>query len=352
MFKSIIFVVLAFIISCDQFKPAQGRNDRIVVFGDEVLWQSMRDTLHETIAAPWNVPGRELKYILAYKKFEDFGLYKNQKNLLFIVAENQKNVLNKLADQIIPATFKPYIENETYNFFLFKNVYAKDQLVMMIVLKNHNTAADIFGSQFKKLETFRKFEEAIQERLLSETFRYQEDDDAHNLMIENHGYSIRTPYRFHMIDNNVNKDSNLVSIFQHYPIQWAITRKLHNVESDQLDVDFLMDHRDIIMNHYFEGDSVDRDGLVISDIEVDSLKGIRVQGGYLHYDDGILTSGGPFITYGLYDEELKLVYFLDAQVFDLGKRKSADLMKMESILKTFKKVRPNKSKFTQLAKSR
>lgn len=341
MFKFSIVLIFLVFFSCDQFKKAQGRDDRIVVFGDETLWQTMRDTLRETVASPWQLPGREEKYVLAYKNYKDFNLYKDQKNLMFLISEDQANVLNKVADKLIPKTFKPYIENETFNFFLLKNVYAKNQLVMMVVLKNYKTSAEVFGKQFSSLETFPKFEEAVQERILAELFRFEEDDNAHELMVENHGYSIRTPYKFQLIDNNLSRDSNLVSIFQRYPIQWAITRKLHNVKKEELTPEFLMNKRDIIMNHYFEGDSVDRDELVISDIEVDSLNGIRVQGGYLHYDDGILTSGGPFITYGLYDEELELVYFLDAQVFDLGKRKSANLMKVETILKTFKKVRIN-----------
>ena len=339
MFKFIAVITLLIVSSCNYQKNAEGVTNRIVVFSEPILWDILKDTLHQTIGAPWDLPAREQKYRLVHKKLIDFNRFKTQKNLLFIVSDDQKNSLNKLSDKIIPASFKPLIQNETYNFFLIKNLYAKNQLVFIIHLKQSKNAAPLFGKQFAELETFPTFEKLIEERLLNELFRYQEDDKAHQMMVETHGYSIRTPYRFHLIDNNVDRDSNLVSIFQRYPIQWAITKKIYDVDEGNISATFLMDKRDQLMNTSFEGDRVDRDNLLTSDIEIDGLKGIRIQGSYIHYDGDDPIAGGPFISYGLYDYEEKCLYLLDAQVFDLGKPKSVNLMKMETILKTFKRVK-------------
>jgi hypothetical protein len=342
MFKFLIPIVIIFFFSCNYQKKSEGISNRIVVFSEPILWDTLKDTLKKTIGSPWKLPIHEQKFRLVHKNIEKFKRYKTQKNLMFIVSDDQKNSLNKLSDKIIPSSFKPLIENETYNFFLVKNLYASNQLVFILHLKKTKNAAEIFGHQFTNLETFSTFEKLVEKRFLNELFRFQEDDNAHNMMVENHGYSIRTPYRFQLIDNNTHRDSNLVSIFQRHPIQWAMTKKINDIDEGELSASFLMDHRDKIMLESFEGDSVDRDNIVQSDIEIDGLKGIRIQGSFVHSENGNPVAGGPFISYGLYDYKDKCVYFLDAQVFDIGKPKSEYLMKMETILKTFRRVNHEK----------
>lgn len=342
MAKFIMFTAFLLVYSCNYQKKSEGLSNRIVVFSEPILWDTLKDTLQKTIGSPWKLPAREYKYRLVHKKLQHFKRFKRQKNLMFIVSDDQKNSLNELSDKIIPSSFKPLIQNETYNFFLVKDLYASNQLVFILHLKNVNDAAEIFGSQFRGLETFSSFESLVEKRFLNELFRFQEDDNAHKMMVENHGYSIRTPYRFQLIDNTITRESNLVSIFQRHPIQWAITKKIYNVDEGELDRTFLLDQRDKIMEESFEGDLVDRDNLVQSDIEIDGLKGIRIQGSYVHSENDNPVAGGPFISYGLYDYNEKCVYFLDAQVFDIGKPKSENLMKLETILKTFRRVKANR----------
>ena len=337
-----LFIILMYVISCDHVKTAAGRDDRIVVFSEDVLWQTLQDTLKSTLGTPWEVPAVESKYVLDRQPISKFKLYKQQKNLMFIVAKNQKNALNGFVEKIIPKNYQPLIENETFNFFLLKNVYAKNQLLLLFVVNDYNDASRIFGKQFTELETYKKFDELVQERLTKEIYAFSEDKNVSELLSETQGYSLRAPYRFQLVDNKQRNDSNLVSLYSPNPIQWVCARKVFVDETTEIDSDFLVSERNYMMGTFFDGDSVDTDGIITEqNIIIDGLSGIRFQGAYKFYSKGQIVAGGPFISYALRDENM--VYFIDAHVMNIGKRKIKDLMRLETIMKTFKRKTYNKT---------
>ena len=333
----ICLTILFFFISCDSNKSSKGFFDRIVVFSDIDNWNQLEEDIKETLAEPWSVPSIEEKYRIEHHDFKDFDIYKNQRNLLYIVSEDKKNMLSKFVEEFFSKEAKEAYRNGKHHFFHIKNVYAEDQSVLIFVVKNSDNIRQVYRDSFHESPVIEEFYKYNKERISKLVYSYSEQDDIEEKMRKDFGYSFRVPYKFNVEDYNFKADSNIYSMYKRVPFSWAWVKTFYNRKHSITEINREMLHhlRDSLMKVHFDSEETDKFiEMEEYPVMVSGLPGIRYQGSYILNKDSLL-AGGPFITYILTDTINEKLFFLDANLFNLGKRKSRDLQNLDEVLKTF-----------------
>lgn len=336
--RATIFVLILAMISCGYKKEATGFYDKIYVFGDEALYQSMKATLELTIGHPQEVPVTELKYVLEYRSFDDFDQFNTSKNVLFLIAKDRPSPLNGIPDRLLGPNAKAAVESGEMNFFMAKNAYANNQALLFYVSNNSNQASDDFAEQFFRIKTFEEFDSYTLERMYEDAYAYGENTSSNDAIAEKFGISFRHPAKFTTVDFITTSDSNLVSMFSNSPTRWLWLKSFKAADNDTLTAEKVIALRNFTMSLQFEGDSVVADNEMYVKKEIrKNYQFLRLQGTYktFDYDKETIIGGGPFLTYAYYDPNKNKIWLADAHVFAPTKRKSLTLMTLETYLMSF-----------------
>jgi hypothetical protein len=322
------------LFSCDIKPKSIGPYDRVIVFGNTDLYEMTIDSIRKYMGDERELPIREYMFEYEYRSIKDFKKFRQYRNIMFLISNESENEYNQLTEALLSSQAKQGVEDNQYNMFLTKDLYAENQSVLILAANKDSDLKEVIGEQVNRLTTYDDFKASVMKRYSDEVvYGYNHVEATAQSLMRQHGYSIDHSKFYKAFDNKTGVDSNIVSFFAPAPLRYYFVKFYEDVEDKS--ISGYLDLRDLTHKMHFEGDLVDRENQIYVDtLIVNDLEFIKIQSTYMTFDeDGRIIGGGPCITYILNDGNR--TYILDGSVFKPGNRKSMELLQLEIIMRTF-----------------
>ncbi len=318
----IILLLVVFIISCARIPPHMGKSRDVIVISSKIDSSIIVNSLQI-----YNyVPQREalFSFILAadtaieqYSKYHTLLLYGSLEDAFI--------------DVILDSKAKETTKNDTFTLFKLNNVWAKEQLV--IVLATSKPAYIHEGIRKYQKLVAKILEENYYSRIKAHHYSRALDKKVKNILRK---FGITFDIGKGWLIDSTHTDDNFLFIHAHFPDRsiFFYTERLDR----QLTSSLVLNKRDSLTEKYYNGDYILRDLTYSERIEFKGMTGLRIKG---VWQNDSLVAGGPFISYFLTKNDT--LYVIDGMLFNPGERKSDYFTALEVILNSFELTNNNNS---------
>jgi len=335
----LLFIVAVSFQSCSTKKKAKGPEDEIYVIADSSEYLIVKDKLQETFGKIIHTPQPEELFSIKRHNIKDLGLLKLKKNIIFLAPINSGSYTSKYIESIVDSNVKQLIENDSVFVINKYDLWAENQLVMILTGKDIEILSDNITK--KKDDLFYYFREASNKRLAKGLYnrRFEQKDVEANLL-KNYGWMmyIQADYQlaldkpednFVWLRRGVNTDME----------RWIFVHWIENSSPEFLNVDSISRERDKLTKKYYR--TTDDDAYVELYDEYRMNSEVNFNGRYALMTQGLwrfndLSMGGPFISYTFYDEVTRRIYMLDASILAPKYYKKNLLQQVDVLLHSFK----------------
>lgn len=317
MKKIYLFIPLFFCFFCKQVLPESvGRARDIIVvtpYKDslEMEISFILEEVHYT-------PQPEKEYRVKYVPCDKFDAYSRFHTILVCLTP---------ADSLYQVYFSSLRLLDSFTLYRIDTLFAKDQVILLLL-----------GKEVSSLkEGLRKYREKIKQifkiRLLQRLYDYTYVEGFNREAMQHlrkYGFNLKVPARFILIERY--SSQHFVYLIAHEPdrnifIYWEDKPR-------EIDPGNLFYIRDSLTQIFYNGDYVERTLSVFKEWKFKNYKGYRLEG---VWQNEKFTIGGPFVSY-VFNTDNRF-YFIDAIVFEPGKKKLSFLNQMEVILLTFQPLK-------------
>lgn len=322
-------LVMFLIYGCDNKKASLGADNEIRV----ICSTEDKDTVQRYLSLVFTdtifTPEPEPYY---YLKFSDPSTYERFKSQAYIIIASTNSNLDNSGFQLIKKILTKDQFNQLKNnnpMILGKDVFAKDQLFMIINLENEKKANKLI--QDKKNFIRQKYHEQFLSRQRKFILDGISNTKLEQKLFSKYNWSIKIPWGWELIKEL--SDSNFVWIGREMPFQWiSINWETGNITSDEL-----------IAGNYLWSWLPKYYGYIQSSNYKFKLDKTKFNNNYAWRFKGVWetkelkeSKGGPFVSYLFYDEKNNLTYHLNYLVHYPGKNKSLYMRQLDLIVKSFK----------------
>jgi hypothetical protein len=289
----------------------------------------IRQALERHAQKIYVTPQQEKTFKFHFVDSASFNDVIEQRNIVIISDLNRGDFTSKLANKMLSEEARKDIDSGRSYLFIQDDMWAKNQKVAIFAAENLELLIayiELYGAQLAE-----SIDESITDRLSLGLFSnmYRSEEKLLEKQIEEeYSYHVGVPIDF--VIENGDVENNFLWLRHLQPEQWVFIYKELIDTSDISNREWFANKRDSLCKLYYEGDVVDSIVELVSDVEIDSIKGYRYTG--LWRNDNT-TVGGPFIAYVL--EDSKYRYILDGAVFAPGARKEPYLRQVHTTLRSF-----------------
>ena len=324
----ISLLVMLILFGCDTQRSSVGDFDHIIVFSDSTLYAEILPNLNQIFDKFIYTPHSERSFLHKRVPLNLIDSYKNRRNIILIGLLNQNDPVSEYVKKMLSPEIQERIEKGEI-FEIFKeNLFAYDQLGLIICAKNKKQLVTKLLNQSESI--YNKFEDYHFKRLSKILFSSDEQFDIEEFLTNEYGWLIRIPYSYQIVERS--RDSNFVWIKRTDPSR-SIFLYRTIADKSKIEENWIRNVRDSLATVYFEGDSISfRDTYSIV-TELNGTPAMKMVGIWQNHQQIL---GGPFRTYVIYDKNSGYVYFIDLSVVAPGKRKKPFLDQLEIIAHTFK----------------
>lgn len=321
---------ILFTIGCDIKKHSYGDFDRIFVFADSINFLQSEAALGEVFDRFIYTPHSEKSFYFGRENLQNLDTYKSRRTLVFLGVLNEDKPVSKYVQNMLSEEVRRSVEQgQSFEFFRY-NVYAEDQLVIILVANDSATLIEKLRQNSDKI--YNTLEKYHFERLSRAMFLEGEQTNIENYLAKEYGWSIQVQYSYQIV-----KDSDEHDFFWIKRLNPDRNLSISRIKYDSLETnqEKLIALRDQVAAEYFQKDSVLVDDTYLSFVEFAGKRAAKLSGVWQNHQ---LIMGGPFRTYFLYDEKSGFLYLVDLHVVAPGKRKKPYLDQLEVMANTFRFV--------------
>ncbi|MBX2965395.1 MAG: DUF4837 family protein [Cyclobacteriaceae bacterium] len=346
-------VIIAIVIACNTSEEARveslpsmtGKPGDMVLIMDSVQWKGELGSelrkmfLAEAPGLPREEPLFNLVYVHPRK---GYTLLTQIRNLVFVLTLDQNTGGAKILKESFSEETLERIRTDS-SFFLVstKDEYSRGQEVIYLfgdtqenLLKNLQTKGQSIVNYLNEVE---------KKRLLANLNKVTTTKDLAGTLRTEKGIELKIPFGFKMADNQENfvwlrlmdarVDKNIFIGWKPYESEY------------QLLPDSLIAFRNEIAQQYLFDDPLNPESYVVTESSVPfkPLKATQVNfNGKFAMELRWLwktnnnTMGGPFISYGLVDEQQQRLYYIEGFCYSPGKDQRETIRELEAILWTFR----------------
>jgi len=324
---SIFFVFI--LLKCEFKREALGADNEIRIICSEIDKDIIKTYMSKIFTDTIFTPEPEPYYYLKFSTPEKYNKLKFQSQVSIVALERDSgNPGYKLMKKILPEEQFDFTENFD-PIILSKNVYAKNQLFMVINAKN---GAQLDSVIKKRKNQIRKhFHQQFNDRQSRYLFGSDRNKSLEDSLRLKFGWSLKIPWGWEVIKSL--PESNFVWLGKEMPFQWiGISWEEGNIFEDNISTGEYIwswpekNYGYIQFNNYkFE----------LKESLYNGYKAWRVRGVW-ETIDAIEAKGGPFNSYIFYDEKNNLSYHLNYLIHHPGNDKSIFMRQLDLIVKSFK----------------
>lgn len=367
--KALLFVCssafLLILAGCDEagdFRPdAVGPDAEIAVVVDSNIWKGPVGNALQTELAPYlaTLPAPERAYELRQVQLNQNTLerVKTQKNVLFVAPLTDTSNVGDFIRGRLPEGGIEAVEGGGRIVASRPNLWRRNQKVYFIAASDTSTLVETINSYGPALRD--SFDVATRQRVAREMYRRQRQHNLEEQLMEDQGFAVNVQHDFVIAMDTTNfvwlrriLSDTWRSFFVHY---------VEDGDPSMLSPEWMVATRDSLTRQYVQGNLGDwvevdrRRPLEIEETDFNGRYGYEMRGLWQmvgedeagnRYQAGM---GGPFISYGFYDQAQNRVYFIDGMVFAPGYEKREFLRQMEVMAHTFRTAEEARGGGTQVA---
>jgi hypothetical protein len=352
MNKAFIALFLFSAASCTMFEknpeylqPATGKPGNMVLIMDSVQWKgAVGDELRKIFKA--EVPGlpREepmFDVIYSYPR-KGTNLLTQLRNLVFVFTLDQNTTGSMMMKRSFsPETLEKIKMDSSFFLYTARDEYSRGQEVMYLFSDTEENLIKKLRLEGKRIQRY--FNDIEKRRIQTALRKTTSASEVTTFLKKENSIEIHLPFGYKLAD----KQNNFVWFRQvDAQVDKDVFLAWKKYESEyQLLPDSLLAWRNEIAREYLFEDPDNRDSylVTVTDIPYKPVKATQVDfnGRFGMELRGIWktnnnTMGGPFLSYGLVDEQKGLIYYIEGFCFSPGKDQRETIRELEAILWTFK----------------
>lgn len=338
-FNPILLLLALLITSCEYSnKPAKGSEDEIIVVADSSEYEVLKPLLQETFEKTIYTPQPEKLFTLKRISLNEIESYQNHKNIILIGTINSQNNTSKFIKALLDTASARGINLDENHFFMKYDLWAKNQLVVMVTAKEISKIQTELQKQSDNL--LYSFHQLSDKRLFEKLYNDKDEQkDIEGKLLKNYGWIIYVHQDYKLAREDKENAFVKLSCKQGDDMhKWIFVHWIENASPDYLTEDSIRAIRNRITWLFYRPKddksfiTVSRDNYMSSEIDFKGRYGIVTQGVWNLDSKGM---EGPFINYTIYDEKSKRIFMLDGSVFAPKYFKRNILQQLDVILQSF-----------------
>lgn len=335
----ISFILLVLITGCEKSnKPAFGPEDEIYVVADSVEYEELKTALENTFQKVIYTPQPENIFHLKRISVNQLERYQTRKNIIITAPLNSGSYTSKFINAIVDSQARRSINNDESYVVLKNNLWAKDQLVMVL------SAPDMQELEFRILQNadnlFYAFQKISDNRLYQNLYnsRY-EQKDVEGKLLKEYGWIIYVQADFKLA---LNKPKDNFVWLRRSPgsdmERWIFVHWIDNASPSYLNEDSIKAVRNRITEKNYRTRTnnsyvrIAEDYFMCSEVNFKGRYALFTQGLWELNTKGM---GGPFVSYTFYDESSRRLYMIDGSVYAPKYYKRNLIQQMDVTLQSF-----------------
>lgn len=332
-----LFVLIA--VSCGDYKkPAAGQEDEIIVIADSSEYFELENSLLSVFGKIIYTPQPENLFNLTHKELAELEQYKKRKNIIFIAPLGTQSQVSQFIDNMLTDEVKEFVKNDSVNVINKYDLWAGDQLVMVIT---GSSLEKINKSILAENENLVHYVQKISDkRLLKSLYndRYEQKEIEARLL-KDYGWLIYVQLDYGLaVNDSVDKFIWLRRSPDSEIERWIFIHWIENASPALLNRDSIYAIRNrLTEKHYRTSDELNY--VEISDV-YRSTREVNFNNKYALMTQGLWrmtdkTMGGPLVNYTFYDEPTKRLYMLDASIYAPKFFKKKLIQQVDVLLQSF-----------------
>ncbi len=332
-------ISITLLSSCNVKKEAVGREDVIYVVADSSEYYDLETELLTVFGKVIYTPQAENLFNFKRISVAKLGKYQRKKNILIVAPLNSGSFTSRYINSILDSSVKSMVEADSEFVFNKHNLWAKNQLVMILTSPSlKKLRANILKNSENLLYQFQNISNT---RLYSKLYNAKyEKRKIEAEFLKKYGWIIYVQADFVPAldkpeDNFVwlrrSPNSNME--------RWIFVHWIDNASPSFLKPDSIYAERNRITKKYY-GTSDNKAYVQIADSYLNS-KEVNFEGKYAILTQGLWRTsdhqmGGPFVNYTFYDAATKRIYMLDGSIFAPKYYKKQLIQQVDVTLHSFK----------------
>jgi len=347
----IIGFLSLYLFSCsNELPPAGGNQNDIVILADSVEYEFFKETVNDVFGKVIMTPQPESIFDLRRVHISKLSSVKTMKNIIIIAPLDSKTKTSEFINSMMGDELKEQVENDSIFVFNKKDLWAKEQLVMIITGPDRETLksnliknADNLLYQFKKISDDRLSKSLYSDKYEKKDVQARFYFDYEWMMYVQADFEVALEdkeNKFVWLRREINSDKE----------RWIFVHWIENASPLFLNKDSVYSKRNELTRKFLKFtdnknyvELID-DYLKTTEVNFNGRYALFTQGLWRNTNKG---SGGPFINYTFYDEKTERIYMIDAALFAPKYFKRGMLQQLDVILHSFMtkdEVQPDKVK--------
>jgi hypothetical protein len=313
---------LSVLFGCSEnIQYAAGKEDEIFVVIDPTTWNDVEEPLRMALERKVPIVHPEQIFSLVKTDPGQFPRFRARKNLL-IIGRIRGQRSSALIQELLPPSSLEGGAEEGSRIFFVENRYREGQLAIVIVGASNESLRETVRISSDAL--FQTFWDGAKKRIKKRAL-VNLNSSLINRFAEDYGWSLKLPVQYKL----TRKEERLVRLARHYPDRLI---SVHWEERKGIEPDECLERREWFGRVFLDGDTILRDMTKAVDVEVNGVRGTRIDGVWQNEEH---VMGGAFITLCIYDPNRQRDYLIDGLLFAPGRKKWIYLAELEGIVESF-----------------
>ena len=316
---------------CGMKRQSLGSRHKVIVISDSTLFGLIEEDLSRVMAQEIFTPQTESIFTVSLRPPEELAGLTRFPNLMIVGTLESTGRLGELMSKFLSESSRQRVLQDSAFIFSKKNPWATDQMLAVLVSRDAETLRQNIRS--KGQTVFELFDRHEQELVFNSLYAQFEQKEISQRLMEKHGWSVRVQHDYFVaVDSS---EIRYVWLRRFGPQRWLSVYWEPTDDPAQLSKEWMLDRRRLFAETFYDGDFVYED----STLQVQE-KVVDFAGRYAVRLNGIWQNekhvmGGPFRSYGFYNESDKRLYLIDLAVYAPGERKTPYLRQLDGIASTF-----------------
>ena len=334
----LFFLLLTFAACNPSDEPAIGSEDEIYVMADSAEYQQLEPALDSAFEKIIYTPQPENLFTLQRISPNELENYKHRKNLIIVAPLNSNSITSRFINAVTDSAAKEKIKQEKNIYINKYNLWAKNQLVMILTAPTlQELEYEILNNSDNLLYAFQKIsDKRLSESLYSPSY---EQENIEGMLLKNYGWIIYVQADY-QVALNVQKN-NFVWL-RRAPgsdmERWIFVHWIDDASPAYLNSDSIRTIRNRMTKKYYR--TTDDSSYVVIAADYFTTNEVNFKGRYAILTQGLWElnvkgMGGPFINYTFFDEKTKRIYMLDGSLFAPKYYKRNLIQQMDVTLQSF-----------------
>ncbi|RPI00800.1 MAG: DUF4837 family protein [Calditrichaeota bacterium] len=326
------FLLLFSLMSCHMKKRSLGSYNKIVIIADSLLTAEIKEDLNSALERITYTPQSEPIFNLIYQVPSELNRLTRFPNLLIVGTLDAEGEMKNLLQKLLSPTSLQRIKEDSAFVFSNKEPWAFDQILVVLAAKDKETLIKNLQKQGNAI--FDLFDQNAESSVFGTLFTYMEQKAISEDLMKKYGWSIRVQHDYFVALDST--DLRFVWLRRLEPQRSIFIYWEPSNDPSLLSKEWMLDRRKMFEQKFLDGDFVYEDSLITTRekiVDFNNRYAIRLDGVWQNEKH---TMGGPFRSYGFYNERDKRLYLIDFFVYAPGEQKYPYLRQLDGIASTFK----------------